>query len=151
MITFMGKEHNVDINSQSHCNDIILEHITDGILTNELAPSFSMLKINKNQNIKDRVETLLKSELKNYCLFAYGPHIQKLLSVVEIFKSKQKDMNLIQYNKLQNFEVVENGPNELIEKKIRVPVLICFLLSDKSLCNRDIFRDESNQFTKQDI
>lgn len=151
MISYMGEKHDIDINSQVQCNEVISQYITTKILTSDMVQKFTMLKISKNHNIKDKVETLLKNELKNYCLFAYGPHIQKLLSVVEIFKSRQPDIKWKQYNKIQNFDIVKNGPNELIDKKISIPILICFIISDDDLSANVVFEDERNQFTKQVI
>lgn len=109
-------------------------------------------KITKNDNIKQTIDKLQKDNLKEeiQCFYSYGIHLQKMLSVIEIYKRvvKNSSTKLEQYNKLTNFVAIEEGRNVLLEKKTRIPVLIVFISAEQ---NKTLERDLliQKKFTKQ--
>ena len=81
------------------------------------------------------------------CCYAYGSHLQKLLTVIEIYKQKS-DKSIVQFNKLQSFTVIkEKHGNELLDQKLIVPIMIIVLSSEGS--NNFLESLENEGFTKQ--
>ncbi|GMM57849.1 ribonuclease P/MRP protein subunit [Maudiozyma humilis] len=80
------------------------------------------------------------------CIYAYGSHVQKMVSAVEVYK-KTLD-GAVQWNRLTMFRSVEPGVNELLEKKKIVPVLVAFITTSADL-NSAVFDNDLHMFTKQ--
>ena len=76
-----------------------------------------------------------------FVLVAYGVHVQKALSIIEIFKTTENGKALHQFNKLDSFIEIKAGRNELLDRKVNLPILITLFTKQevKSL----------NKFTKQ--
>ena len=82
------------------------------------------------------------------CIYAYGPHIQKMVSAVEVYKKTLGQTKVTQWNKMTMFRLVEPGVNELLEKKTIVPILVTFITTSEAL-NSPVFDNDLHQFTKQ--
>ena len=110
--------------------------------------------VSKNDNIKQSVNKLNKQidadnesfeKQRALCIYSYGPHIQKMLSILEIFKKSysNNDKKLYQWNKLTSFDIIGEGRNELLEKRLKVPILVT-LVSDSETMDLNL-----NLFSKQ--
>ncbi|QLQ81581.1 hypothetical protein HG537_0F03420 [Torulaspora globosa] len=124
-IQYDGLDAGIDLGDQESS----MKYIYDNIISNCIEGSDNIgdgiilyRKITKNDNIKQTIDKLENTDCQYTCLYSYGPHIQKMLSIVEIFKRKVSCVK--QWNKLTCFIVTKEGPNELIEKHTRVPILI---------------------------
>lgn len=87
----------------------------------------------KNSNIKQSVDSLVKKAGMNndIVVVSYGMHIQKTLSIIEIFKSTDAGKKLHQFNRLDSFVEVKPGRNELLDHKVNIPILItAFTIED---------------------
>ncbi|CCC66759.1 hypothetical protein NCAS_0A02010 [Naumovozyma castellii] len=107
-----------------------------------LATNTKRVCITKNANIKhtvDKLQGLLESTEGFVCLEAHGPHLQKMLSILEITKKviKEKDTSttIHQWNRMLSFQSIQPGRNELLERKINIPILICFISTSSDLAN----------------
>lgn len=89
--------------------------------------------IKKNDNIKKSIDKLItRMEIKKQIIImSSGASIQKQISIIEILKKKLNSLNLKykQYNKLDKFEII-NSKNELLNKKLNVPVFYCLIKID---------------------
>ncbi|CCF58976.1 hypothetical protein KAFR_0F03800 [Kazachstania africana CBS 2517] len=152
IVIYNGAETSLDLSSISETLTFIEQVVIPNIFQNDqenLLRSVKFLKVSKNDSIKSSVDKLQSFTFHKdtVCLYSYGPHIQKLLSIVEIAKSTI-DTNCKQWNKLTNFELSQEGRNELLEKRTIVPILIAFLTISEEF-NYDFFKNELNGFTKQ--
>lgn len=150
-VYFNSQLINVDLKDQSSTNKYIQEVLIRNFINSDpdLFDEIIFRKVTKNDKINEAVNKLSSfiDQKKVYCLYSYGPHIQKMISIIEIFKRSQ-DINLTQWNKLANFELVEQGRNELLSKKTKVPILIAFLKFDKDFTSLT-FENDKNCFSKQ--
>ncbi|CCE65262.1 hypothetical protein TPHA_0K01280 [Tetrapisispora phaffii CBS 4417] len=110
-----------------------LQYIQDAVIPNMLGPlDVSIdhyLKVNKNNNIKKSVRRTLRSlsdSASTLCIYSYGKHIQKLLSILQITSARlPKGTKLQQWNKLSSFtQIKHKHGNELIDDKITIPIFI---------------------------
>ncbi|SMN22480.1 similar to Saccharomyces cerevisiae YGR030C POP6 Subunit of both RNase MRP and nuclear RNase P [Maudiozyma saulgeensis] len=154
-VLYKGSDIPVELNSTSATLNFIQEHIVPDLLRDDptLTEKIIFNKISKNSNIERTVDILCqKDSVNNFiCIYSYGPHLQKLLSIVEIFKkvkSDTSDVKINQWNKMAMFKTVEEGRNELLEKKTIVPILITFITTSQSLAS-PVFENDKNMFTKQ--
>ncbi|KOG99529.1 ribonuclease P/MRP protein subunit POP6 [Saccharomyces eubayanus] len=137
---------NLDISSYTQCLLFLQESIIPPLTNNsDNGTLIQYHGISKNDNIKQSIDKLskqitasavnLEQQQHVLCVFSYGPHIQKMLSILEIFrKSYTKDHeSLHQWNKLTSFDVIKEGRNELLEKKLKVPILITFVSGSNAM------------------
>ncbi|CAH02196.1 ribonuclease P/MRP protein subunit POP6 [Kluyveromyces lactis] len=101
----------------------------------------AIISYSKNSNIKQCVDQLAAITADTFVLVAYGVHVQKALSIIEIFKTTENGKALHQFNKLDSFIEIKAGRNELLDRKVNLPILITLFTKQevKSL----------NKFTKQ--
>ncbi|CCD24709.1 ribonuclease P/MRP protein subunit POP6 NDAI_0D03950 [Naumovozyma dairenensis CBS 421] len=154
-VQYKRNETDLDISTQTQCFQFIQEKIIPDLLN--LNADFDRSKINyfkisKNDNIKQKVEKLQTvTSGECVCAYAYGPHLQKMLSILEICKNvvKKNDLegSISQWNHLTCFELVQEGRNELLEKKINVPILISVITANSALASSIEFN--TNKWTKQ--
>lgn len=149
----MDHPTDLDLADQSGIFEFIKSQIILTLLNNDqkLIATTSFFKINKNNKIKITIDNIAKFDNDNLvCLFAYGPHLQKLLSVVELYKSKIiSSKEFRQWNKLTSFDVQSEGRNELLEKKVKVPIMITFITTNPKLFQLPQFQNEEIGFTEQ--
>lgn len=145
----------LDLKSASDTLHYIEEQVIPGLLQNDkdFVGKILFQKISKNDNIERVVNKLNTFDLNNnfVCIYSYGPHVQKMLSIVEIFKKMKtvnKDTKIIQWNKLTMFKLIEEGRNELLEKKTIIPICITFITCSETLTST-VFENDQNKFTKQ--
>lgn len=115
-------------------------------------PKVQYISVSKNSKIREKVARLHKELVSEnlICLFAYGPHIQKMLSIIELSKSKWTGKSPIeQRNKLSSFKMVVHGPNELIDKNRNVPILVSYISNEPEVFKIGTFANESLGFTAQ--
>lgn len=154
-VQYKGNDIPIQIDSIAGTLNYIQEHILpemfkdDPTITGKLIYS----KISKNSNIEKTVTSLCNKDIddKFICLYSYGPNTQKMLSIIEIFKKvkSEKDSKQIrQWNKMITFKNIEEGRNELLEKKTIVPILITLMTTSDSLTS-SIFQNDKNMFTQQ--
>lgn len=131
-IEFNGEDAQLNLADQIQCMQFIRDRVIPGCIENSQSLEDRVIvfrKITKNDSIQQSLERLESSDSRFVCLYAYGPHVRKLLSVVELLKkilSKKMNENgqPRQWNKLSCFMSVQLGRNELLEKRTRVPILI---------------------------
>ncbi|CCK70135.1 ribonuclease P/MRP protein subunit POP6 KNAG_0D03890 [Huiozyma naganishii CBS 8797] len=152
--------HNEDTGIDLADQKSSFKYIEDRIIPQLLSKDEGVLslvkfrKVTKNDKIKLSIDTLSKIDLKSniLSLCAYGPHIQKLLSIVEIFKGTLKGGDPFkQWNAINSFEVVKPGVNELLDKKLKVPILFIFITMDESMFSSPVFKKNNTGFTEQPI
>ncbi|KAL3232516.1 Ribonucleases P/MRP protein subunit POP6 [Nakaseomyces bracarensis] len=144
-VLYNGLDTQLSLDNYSQCFDFIKAQIIPNILSGNVIVE----KITKNDKISNRVsrlETVLK-EKRIIVVVSYGDHIQKMASIVEITKSKFEGVD--QWNKLLSFQQIRPGKNELLEKAVRVPILITVLCVDKKLELPQELKVSSSGFFKQ--
>ncbi|EDO15985.1 hypothetical protein Kpol_499p13 [Vanderwaltozyma polyspora DSM 70294] len=143
--------------NNNECLNLIENLILDQVLLNEKKKIEKSIKITKNDNIKKSIDRLLKlfsndtdGGKRTICLYSLGNNLQKLLTILQIFKKIQKNtVKIIQYNKLTSFNQVTNKKgNELLESKKFIPILIVILTTEKITDNNSL-NLESLGFTRQ--
>ncbi|EJS43693.1 pop6p [Saccharomyces arboricola H-6] len=147
---------NLDLNSCGQCLRFLQETIIPSLANDSNnSSSIQYHGISKNDNIKQSINKLDKQttaaagnsgkQQQVLCVFSYGPHIQKMLSILEIFRKKciKDNKKLHQWNKLTSFDITKEGRNELLDKKLKVPILITFI-SDSEITDLNL-----HLFTKQ--
>ncbi|KAG0661196.1 hypothetical protein C6P45_001416 [Maudiozyma exigua] len=154
-VQYKGTDVPVQISSITNTLNYIQEHILPDIFEDDPTITEKLIysKISKNSNIEKTVTALCNKEIddKFICLFSYGSNIQKMLSIVEIFKKvkTEKDLKQMrQWNKMISLKNIEEGRNELLEKKTIVPILITLITTSESLTS-PIFQNDKNMFTQQ--
>lgn len=130
-VQYNGQLAPIDLTHQFQCMEYIQNHVIPSCMDGTIEiGTISYRKITKNDNIKETIDKLETLDTPYVCLYSYGPHIQKLLSIVEILKKvlleKQVDTPR-QWNKLTCFNLTTEGRNELLEKHTRVPILITMI------------------------
>ena len=145
----------LDISSSSQCLRFLQETVIPSLASNtDNSTSILYHGISKNDNIKQSINKLNKqinatdgssSQQHALCVFSYGPHIQKMLSILEIFKKGyiKNNKKLYQWNKLTSFDITREGRNELHENRLKVPILVT-LVSDSEITDLNL-----QLFTKQ--
>lgn len=146
---------NLDISSSSQCLRFLQETVIPSLTGNtDNSTSTQYHGISKNDNIKQSINKLNKQinatngssgQQHVLCVFSYGPHIQKMLSILEIFKKGyiKNNKKLYQWNKLTSFDITREGRNELHENRLKVPILVT-LVSDSEIMDLNL-----QLFTKQ--
>lgn len=146
-VLYLNKPVQLDIGNQVDCFQFIKTTVLDDTLKSDsVRESF---KVTKNDNIKKSIDKLMRllGPTSSICCYAYGSHLQKLLTVIEIYKQKS-DKSIVQFNKLQSFTVIkEKHGNELLDQKLIVPIMIIVLSSEGS--NNFLESLENEGFTKQ--
>lgn len=125
-VRYDGIDAPIDLGDQESTMKYIHDHIISSCIEGIGDGIISYRKVTKNDNIKQTIDKLESVESQYICLYSYGPHIQKMLSIVEIFKRilLGKASSLRQWNKLTCFVLTTEGRNELLEKQTKVPILI---------------------------
>ncbi|CAB4256777.1 similar to Saccharomyces cerevisiae YGR030C POP6 Subunit of both RNase MRP and nuclear RNase P [Maudiozyma barnettii] len=154
-VQYKGADIPVELSSTSNTLNFIQEHIIPDLLRDDptLQEKIIFNKISKNSSIEKVVDRLCQKDSENHfiCIYSYGPHLQKLLSIVEIFKkvkTEKDNVKINQWTKMAMFKTVEEGRNELLEKKTIVPILITFITVSASLTS-PVFENDQNMFTNQ--
>ncbi|CAI6516297.1 AIS_HP2_G0019240.mRNA.1.CDS.1 [Saccharomyces cerevisiae] len=136
---------NLEISSSGQCLRFIQETIVPSLTNNgDNTTSIQYHGISKNDNIKQSINKLKKQvcttdgnsgQQRVLCVFSYGPHIQKMLSILEIFKKDyiKSNKKIYQWNKLTSFDIKREGRNELLEKKLKVPILIAIVSRSEAM------------------
>lgn len=132
VILFHGRVVDVELTNYKLCFQFIRDNLVSNFINNFSDEDF--IEISKNSKITKTVSSIqdkLKLETRRIPLIicSYGSHIQKSLSIIEIFKSLSGNhQNYKQLNKLSEFTYIIPGRNELLEQKINIPILIvCFI------------------------
>ena len=145
----------LDISSSTQCLRFLKETVIPSLANNgNNSTSIQYHGISKNDNIKKSVNKLDKQIniadrslglQQVVCIFSYGPHIQKMLSILEIFKKGyiKSNKKIYQWNKLTSFDIKREGRNELQEERLKVPILVT-LVSDSEIIDLNL-----HSFTKQ--
>ncbi|SCU83350.1 LADA_0C10902g1_1 [Lachancea dasiensis] len=88
----------------------------------------------KNTNTEEYVTEMVQQLLLNntVVVYAYGPHIQRAITILELVKARAEIKKAHQTNSLDRFVNVVPGRNELLDRKINVPILIAVLGQEQS-------------------
>ena len=150
-ILYNNEETNLDLSKQVETSNFIKDKIIEDLVAflgdEEIANNIDYQKITKNCNIHQVVERLKKTSHKWLCIYGYGEHLQKMISIIEIYKQKQ-EKQCRQWNRLFSFQSIETGRNELLEKRKKIPILISFITYGNDP-EPLIFQEESYNFSKQ--
>lgn len=140
------------VNSYKYIKNIIIPNLL--LDDRELLNKIRFFKVTKNDKIKNVLDNLKKFQNNEIvCIYAYGQHLQKLLSIVELYKTKillNGKIEFKQWNKLSSFDVISQGKNELLDKKIKVPILLTFITTNKVYFKLETFINETNGFCEQE-
>lgn len=155
-VFYCGHPTKIDLSDQVNS----YKYMKNIIIPNQLLDDAKLLskikyfKITKNDKIKNLLENLKKHQNDEItCIFAYGQHLQKALSVVELYKTKillPDKVMFKQWNKLLSFDVISQGKNELLDKKIKVPILLIFITTNQEYFKLETFINETNGFSEQE-
>lgn len=154
-VNYCGHLTELNLDNQVECYKYIRDVIIHNLLNDEpgFLSNIKFFKITRNDKIKSVLENIQKHQEGNLiCLFGYGPHLQKQLSIAELYKSKilsDKSTPFKQWNKLLAFDVVSQGRNELLDKRIKVPILLIFFTTNEEYFKSGIFTNEKYGFTEQ--
>lgn len=151
-VEYCNRDTGLHLPSQSQCLQFVQDHVVPDMLNSPVddVPEISFRKVTKNDNIKQAVEKLNNDSSPVTCIFAYGPHIQKMLSILEICKKateKQDRGELHQWNRLTCFVVIQEGRNDLVESRKRVPILVSIITKTAEAASQ--LQLEMKGFTKQ--
>ncbi|KAH3673132.1 hypothetical protein WICPIJ_009895 [Wickerhamomyces pijperi] len=122
-------------------------------------PKEAQFTITKNTKMSLRVDQIFKSLKKQSetsqhrtLIMAHGPHLARLISIVEILKCKLsedlKDAKWVQYNRLEKMEV-SYDVNDLKSKSLKIPILYVMFA-----CVNDNVEDavkDIKDWTKQEV
>lgn len=129
-LLYKDEEIKVDGNSYVECStfikQIIIPSITKDVELLKDLQDLEVVSYSKNASIKESVDALLQ-KIKTkpaVIVVSFGPHIQKMLTIVEILKGLKLDFKLHQFNKLDLLVNVLPGRNELLDKRSNIPILI---------------------------
>lgn len=154
-VEYEDKVAQIELANQSQCMQFIKDVVIPSLFNDSgnLLNEVSYRKVTKNDNIQQTIEKLEKASSQLLCIYSYGTHIQKMLSILEIFKKvMKKDPNgtdeLHQWNKLTSFVCTREGRNELLERRTRVPILIT-LVRLSTLSPAFVLKLEQAGFTVQ--
>jgi hypothetical protein len=132
--------NSADLGSSMQSNDASSDSLSNfSFLQTQKTTKDPLLKkiiVKKGDSIKKRIDGLLKElqlggerkegddKQRQVLLMGSGDGIQKLLSIIEIVKSKLTELPQVQFeqfNKLDKYETVVKK-NEILDKKVKVPV-----------------------------
>ncbi|QLL33971.1 hypothetical protein HG536_0F02960 [Torulaspora globosa] len=152
-VQYDGKDARIDPADQESTMKYIYDHIISSCIQGPEVIGdgiISYRKVTKNDNIKQTIDKLENTDCQYICLYSYGQHIQKMLSVVEIFKRilLGKTSSVKQWNRLTCFILTKEGRNELLEKQTRIPILIT-VVEIPSTSIRPSFELSLKGFTQQ--
>lgn len=152
VVEYCNMETSLQLPNYSECLKFIQERVVPDMLAGSIIDNeISYRKVTKNDSIRRVVEKLQSESTPTMCVFSYGPHIQKMLSILEIYKKtiyKDKNVKLHQWNKLNWFINKVESHNELIHTRKRVPILVVFIIrGDEQVAPK--VQLESKGFTKQ--
>ncbi|AQZ13068.1 POP6 (YGR030C) [Zygosaccharomyces parabailii] len=150
-VEYCNRDTGLHLPSQSQCMQFVQEHVVPDMLKmTDGSPEMSFRRVTKNDNIKQAVERLYNDSSPVTCIFAYGPHIQKMLSILEICKKALAEQNqgeLHQWNRLACFVLIEEGRNDLVECRRRVPILVSIVTKTVEAASQ--LQLEMKGFTRQ--
>lgn len=112
--------------------------------------------IKKGDKIQKRVSQLLTTVLERdepVFLMSSGESLQKMISILEIFKLKlkdNKDFKFEQFNKLDHFKTFIKK-NEILSKEIKVPVLYTLIRKVKETSGADDDAVDFDAWNRQEI
>lgn len=154
-VEYEDKVVQIELANQSQSMQFIKDVVIPSLLNEShgVLNELTYRKVTKNDSIQQAIEKLEKVSSQFLCIYSYGAHIQKMLSILEIFKKvMKKDPNgtgeLHQWNKLTSFVCTQQGRNELLEKRTRVPILIS-LVRMSTLLPAFVLELEQAGFTAQ--
>lgn len=157
IVLFEGIKTDLNIENTAECSDYIRDKIVLKLFKRNLLEDSNVCvkHLNKNSNIKKSVselQTSFSAKKKTLVICSYGMHIQKMLSILEIFKAsltQEKDKKeekasscFQQHNKLACFTLVTVGRNELLDKKTSVPILVTVIASPENELDLEGFNQQ---------
>lgn len=125
----------------------------------ESQPKERQFAITKNNKMSQKVDQLfnsLKTQLEDptaqhTLVMGYGPHLARMISIVEILKAKLgedlKDVKWTQYNRLEQMEKTYEI-DALTTKTLKIPILYTAFLCEGQL--EDVLSNPK-EWTKQDV
>ncbi|SCU80527.1 LAMI_0B02784g1_1 [Lachancea mirantina] len=141
MLFFEGKPTQLSPKDTVKCFKYIEKEVLRSLVSEKLLAESYVKYVSKNTQIKDFVAELQQrctDSHQSILLYSYGAHVQKAVTVVEIFKKEMRRGDaddapaqkggIKQYNALSCFVNVVQGRNELLERKLNIPVLIVALV-----------------------
>lgn len=152
-VEYRNNETGLQLSNYSGCLKFIQEHVVPDMLTGWIPNhEVSYRKVTKNDSIRRMIDKLQSESTPTICVFSYGPHIQKMLSILEIYTKtmykENKSVKLQQWNKLNWFVNKVESCNELIHTRRRVPILVVIIRRDDDEQASKV-QLESKGFTRQ--
>lgn len=153
LVEYCNKETGLQLPNYSECLKFIREHVVPDMVAGSITDNETgYYKVTKNDSIRRMVEKLQLESTPTVCVFSYGAHIQKMLSILEIYKKtinkEKKDVKIHQWNKLNWFVNKVESRNELIHSSKRVPILVVVITRGDDEISGKI-QLESKGFTRQ--
>lgn len=159
VVEYSNKETDLQLLNYSQCLKFIQEHVVPDMLagSNINGNEITYRKITKNDNIRETVDKLQSDPLPVTCIFTYGPHIQKMLSILEIYKKviyensddSRSNIKIHQWNKLSWFTNKVDSKNELIQTCKRIPIMLTVVIKDEGDQFSSKIQLESRGFSRQ--
>ncbi|CEP63678.1 ribonuclease P/MRP protein subunit POP6 LALA0_S08e08108g [Lachancea lanzarotensis] len=131
-VLYRNIETGLKIAQSVDCNAFIRDKIVPTVIADrEIAIEKCHVRYaTKNTKTEEYVSELTEQlrQGKSVVLFAYGPHIQRGVTILELVKTRWDAKEpLEQQNTLDRFVNVVPGRNELLDRKLNVPILVSVL------------------------
>ncbi|AMD21843.1 HFL013Wp [Eremothecium sinecaudum] len=134
------------LSNTEECFNSIRDIIITKLILNEVDPD-NCIQVQKKSQIQPLVSHItqkLTHEQKPILLYSYGQHIHRQISVLEVVKTKlrEQQFNFHQYNNLSCLVQISQGRNELLQKKINIPVMLIIIASKELIMSLEGFQKQ---------
>ncbi|SCU78970.1 LAME_0A06656g1_1 [Lachancea meyersii CBS 8951] len=132
-VLYHNAQTGLRIAQTAECNAFIRDKIVPTAISNRDIEKCHICYATKNTKTEEFVSELLNQLQQEKCLvlFAYGPHIQRAVTILELVKTRAGTETLQQTNTLERFVNVVPGRNELLDRKLNVPILVAVICRKK--------------------
>ncbi|CUS22711.1 LAQU0S06e04302g1_1 [Lachancea quebecensis] len=132
-LLYLNAETGLDVSDSPACFQYIADKILPSLLDELELPKCYVRYLSKNTKIEEYVAELASqlADKRTLVLYSYGSHVQKAVTIIELakrhFAAETPGAGLDHRNKLSRFVNVVPGRNELLERRVNVPVLVALI------------------------
>ncbi|SCU77424.1 LAFA_0A01662g1_1 [Lachancea sp. 'fantastica'] len=126
-VLYRNTETGLKIAQTVDCNAFIRDKVVPSVIADRNVEQCHVRYATKNTKTQEYVAELTEQLKEGKCvvLFAYGPHVQRAVTILELLKTRwDEKTTLTQQNSLERFVNVVPGRNELLDRKLNVPILV---------------------------
>ncbi|CAR25368.1 ribonuclease P/MRP protein subunit POP6 [Lachancea thermotolerans CBS 6340] len=132
-LLYLNAETGLEASDSPGCFQYIADKVLPSLLGELDLPKCYVRYLSKNTKIEEYVADLASqfADNKALVLYSYGSHVQKAVTIIELAKRRiaveTPGAGLDHRNKLSRFVNIVPGRNELLERKINVPILVALI------------------------